>query len=369
MNIKRNLGFATIALLSLLAPMGATKTEATNPPVNGGCSLNIALMLDASGSVAGVGALEDVKKAAENFLSGIQNTKSKASMWWFGGKASSLVPKFTTVEEQSLANDGWFGSGLHRYLTEMPPEAGSVVEYRYDEVGDINSSSSYVELMGGAREITWTNWDDAFEQLVSQTQKPDLVVFLTDGAPSSYNLDEPGDLFHSSSNTDDIAVNVQNKPEVALARAVEQADKLKSFGTRIFSVGVGKVVSFNGIEALKKVSGPNVSNQDEGDVLNITRDDVLITSNFDTLDTAMQNLVSELCKGSITISKKLDYGNGVASNGAAGWNFQVGSPNVLINTNEKVPTDSEGKVNFSWDVNAADNDTIELVLSEEKVKL
>lgn len=367
--IIRRISFVTIFLLIMLAPLSFQKsifqTAQQNPSLNIGCGLNVALVLDASGSVALADALGDVKEASQSFLGGLKDTKSKASMWWFGGKASALVPSLTSVTDQSLSADGWFGAGLNRYISEKPQEANGVVEHKYDGVGSVDNEASYATVEGNARELTWTNWDDALMQINGvvgdPNKKPDMVVLFTDGTPSAYNLDTAGDLFYDTNNSDDIAVNLQSQNQGALARAVEQADLLKQQGIKVFTVGVGNVVSYNGIEGLKQVSGPNVVNIDNGDRLNIKTDDVLLTSNFSNLSQAMQTLVNEMCKGSLTINKKLQYNNGDISAGQSGWQFNASSDSVEIvgdgttSTQTGSLTDIQGQASFSWDSNQVIN--------------
>ena len=85
------------ALVGLVGPglptAAAAVTPLANPPIAEGCGINTTLVLDASGSVSSSGAVEDVRDAADAFLTALTNTNSSARVTQFASFSQQLAPR------------------------------------------------------------------------------------------------------------------------------------------------------------------------------------------------------------------------------------------------------------------------------------
>src|SRR5262249_55198744 len=94
----------------------------------------------------------------------------------------------------------------------------------------------------------YTNWQDAFVKLAALAQRPQMVVFLTDGDPTARNI----------GTTPGYETNFPDGSYAALQPAFTNANTAKSIGSRIFAIGVGAAVSnANSTLRLQAISGPN----------------------------------------------------------------------------------------------------------------
>lgn len=178
-----------------------------NPPLPGECGLNIALLIDVSGSITPF--LNQVKAAANGFVDALTGTPSSIALFSFATDASTVLPA-TTVSDMNGAN---------------------IVKTA------INGLTS-----GGA-----TNWDAGLFQIASSSTTFDAVIMLTDGNPTVYGpppAQGPGDRTRFR--------EVEN--------GIFSANAVKAEGTKIVAVGVGAGVS-GALENLQSISGP-VEGQD-----------------------------------------------------------------------------------------------------------
>lgn len=148
----------------------------------------------------------------------------------------------------------------------------------------------------------YTNWDDglakAYGTFDPRGDKPDLIVFASDGNPNKYdNPVQPG------GSTQDAAGG--------LAAAIAQADIIKNAGVRIITVGIGNDLSVSNLE---DISSP----------------DAVYTSNFDTLAAELAALAEDLCGGTITVNKFI---NNLNTPAGAGWTFNVAGTSRVTDAN------------------------------------
>ena len=129
-------------------------------------------------------------------------------------------------------------------------------------------------------------------------------MFVTDGDPTAYN--EGSGQKTNTSNTD------------ALNKAIPQANAIKNDGIKIFGVGVGSALNNTDSQnRLKKISGPNVATGD-----NVAGADVIFVQDFGALASKLASIAREMCKSSVTITKKVDAdGDGQFEN-ASDWTFK-----------------------------------------------
>ena len=89
----------------------------------------------------------------------------------------------------------------------------------------------------------------------------ELVVYVTDGDPTAYDFNQPGDPFDPGP-PPDVAISTDRDlaAQTTLDRAVQEANRIKSSGTRMLAVGVGSAVTGNPASRsrLVQIAGPQV---------------------------------------------------------------------------------------------------------------
>ena len=243
----------------------------TNPPLGQACGLDIALVIDSSGSIDST-ELTQMKNAFKGFVDAfLPGTPTQFS-----------VTEFDSVASVELAFSG--------------------------------NATTIKNTIGNAVSGGTTNWDDALAKAAStfdpRPAKPNLVVFASDGNANTWG--NPGNY---------------DGETAAMPPAIEEANAIKAAGTRIIALGIGDDLD---VENLKAISGSNVAPPATVDE---TAD--VILADFDTLAAALSDLANELCGGKILVQKQLDTdGDGdIDLDGSQpnialeGWNFDVnGSP-------------------------------------------
>lgn len=192
--------------MALIAPSLVVAETVTNPTLSQSCGLDIALVIDSSGSIH-EDELVEMKGAYHDFVNTLlPATPTQFAVIDFDSNATTL---------QSFTND----LTLISNAIEEPTSSGR------------------------------TNWEQglmrAQEAFDPRPSVPNLVIFASDGNPNR----------KGSSNVSEAT---------ALAAAVTVADDLKNSGTRILAVGIGNNLDVNN---LKAISGPNVDDGLASDVI------------------------------------------------------------------------------------------------------
>lgn len=194
-----------ICLLLLLSVAGPAPAQAANPEPNPelsqACGLDIALVIDSSGSID-TAELSEMKNAFKSFVADLlPGTPSMFSVTDFDNTASVLQ---TFTSDVSLINNA----------IDIPASGGS------------------------------TNWQDGLSKAFgtfdprSEPGHPNLIVFASDGEPNKY-----GNNYGSGADFS----------QYAFDQAVEQANIIKSGGIRIITLGIS--LSAEGADHLKAISG------------------------------------------------------------------------------------------------------------------
>lgn len=247
-------------------------TPAANPAFGQTCGLDVALVIDSSGSIDNT-ELGQMKTAYKSFVDAfLPGTPSQ----------------FSVTEFDEVAT-----------VTQTFSSNAATVKTAVDAA-----------VSGG-----FTNWDDGLAKAWStfdpRPAKPNLVLFASDGNPNR------------KSNP---AVTVSEAD--AVDAAILQANIIKNAGTRVVALGIGSDLDVANLQA---VSGPNVA----ANAAQISATSDVITGDFATLGTTLSALAKQLCGGKILVQKTFDTnGDGVADLTGnvpdaqlAGWNFDVnGSP-------------------------------------------
>ena len=257
---------------------------AANPDLVTRCGLDVVLVLDESGSIRGSAggpdSTEEVRLAAELFLSGLSETGSSVAVVDFADRANIAIP-YLGVTEQTLT------STFRPYLKD---------NYKPDG---------------------WTNWDDAFsttKRVSDANPKADLVLFVTDGDPTAYNNAHPNDQPGGA-----VTTGLSVSDATALANAVYHANALKVAGSHILMVGVGAALTGEeSRDRLRAVSGP-----DQFPAAAFGSADYMLVTNFSDLAKALEDIAAELCRSSVSVTKRVDSdSDGVFDNDAFGWKFR-----------------------------------------------
>ncbi len=241
-----------------------------NPDLIAGCGLDVILVLDESGSIAG--DAQAVRDGARAMLEALVGTHSRVALIEFNAAA-----RFPIGSDYSEVTGGPGGS--------ISP--GGVFDLYLNN--NYNPDES-------------TNWEDALlkvQQINTNQGVAPLVIFFTDGNPNTY-IDPVGNVV-SSTETD------------ALNEAVDAANGVKNQGSHLFVVGVSAVTEAN----LIQIAGPD-KQPDSGKSYNET--DYTLAS-FATLKTALRANSFGLCAPSLTVTKQIDQADGQGYVPAADWPF------------------------------------------------
>ena len=235
-------------LLTIGSPAGAV------PPST--CS-EVILVLDESGSVDPHEGT--VRSALHAFLAALTDVGVDSAVVEFG-TAAKTVFGYTAVSAANVA-------GI------FDPYVDATA------VGDVYNPPSQL----GA----YTNWDDALDE-VSQINAANgvapLVLFLTDGDPTAYNLDQAGEAG---------GVFVSGVTTQAVVRAVAEADEVRAQGSHIIAVGVGNALTdASSVDRLKQVAGPDVYT---GGTLDLYLIDTVLVPDFANLPAAMALIAQAMC--------------------------------------------------------------------------
>jgi uncharacterized repeat protein (TIGR01451 family) len=285
------------------------------PPL---CGINVMLVLDKSGSIASSGQTETVKNATRAFLNALAGTGAKVSIVDFSTTAAQPVP-YTTVTSDTIA------STFNPYLAN------------------------------GYKPSGYTNWQAAFERVAAantQGTKADLVVFITDGDPTARN---------TSTGTQ---TGLTEGAVAAMRPAAEAADLVKDpaqgEGSHVFALGVGSAVTTEG--SARRLTA--ISGFDQYPDAPFGEADYTLVQDFDALAESLRQIVLELCKSSVTVTKLVDEGDGVYR-ADAGWNMTASidttpgsfswlKPPASGTGPQSQSTDDDGIATFQWKPDNAD---------------
>ncbi|QDB79983.1 VWA domain-containing protein [Georgenia wutianyii] len=249
---------------------GLWQNSRVNPALPQTCSagLDVALVLDLSGSVGNAGALDDLKASAIAFAESLEGTGSRLALYTFATHAPRSAD----------------ATGTNYPLTDVDRNLQT-----------IRSRINAYEAGGG------TNWDRGIYQVATSADTYDVAIVVTDGLSTFFGPDAEG----SGSST----------RFVETEQAIASANALKAKGTRVLAVGVGEGVSGES-DNLRAISGPTPHTTS--------------ARNADYFQTGWQELAGVLssvargatCRAEITVDKIAEPYAGTAGPGA-GWTFDA----------------------------------------------
>lgn len=269
---------------------GIWQNSRTNPVAPQQCGIDVALIIDLSGSVAPYEA--QLKNAAKDFVDALTGTPSQVGIFTFNNVAPA-------------------SAGGNLPITPVSTQAGADVVK--DHIDDFDTPEEA------------TNWDRGISQVAASGVDYDLAVILTDGNPTVYSNDEgPGNRTRFR--------EVEN--------GVFSANAVKALGIRMVAVGVGDGID-GSPDNLIAISGPAVNS------------DYFQTEDYEAAGETLRQLALGDCEGSVSIVKQVvDEGTtGEDKTGqtpTGGWEFTVDSDNPAITpaTQSGSTADGTGAVNF-----------------------
>lgn len=259
-----------------VASSGRWQNSLSNPPTDQQCGVDVALILDLSGSVNDNG-LPALKNAANGFVDVLTGTSSAVSLFTF----ASTAPKSNDSTGQNFAT-----------LRSVATPAGATA---------IKNNINAYTAVGG------TNWDRGLFQVAQNAQNFDVAIIITDGNPTFYG---------AGSNPEGDGNDTRFRE---LEEAIASANAIKAKGTKLIAFGVGNGVSGAGPAAnLRSISGTQVNN------------DYFQTPNYNDAGTILRELAMAECNSSITVVKQVvppttPDGSTAGAVPTGGWNFQVDS--------------------------------------------
>lgn len=268
-----------------------------NPKLAQTCEagLDVALVLDLSGSVANAGAVGDLKASAIAFAEALEGTGSRLALFTF----ADYAPRNSTSTGQN-------------YPTLLPVDGN---------LGTIRSRINGYAAGGG------TNWDRGIHQVAQNSQHFDLAIVVTDGLAtfSGTSAAGPGN-FTRFTETE---------------QAIFSANALKAKGTRLLAVGVGDGI--NGDAAnLRAVSGPT------GHVAGASANSAdYFQTGWQQLAPLLENLAKgATCQATVTVEKVAQpYGGQPAP--AAGWAFATTATGGVVAPTGQQVTGASGEVRYT----------------------
>ncbi|MGY5535434.1 prealbumin-like fold domain-containing protein [Streptomyces albidoflavus] len=276
------------------ASTGIWQQSRNNPPLNGACGIDVALVLDLSASVGS--ALPQLKEAADQFTDALAGTPSRLSLFSFDRNSPST------------------GTENHPEPTSVSTQAGADAFKSLYADWDLGSG---------------TNWDQGLYAVAKAPTRYDLTVVLTDGNPTRFSkpIEGDGSRTHFADTEGGIFA----------------ANAVKAQGTRVVAVGVGRgVEGVSGLN-LRAISGPEAFTGDNPETA-----DYYQTTDFTAAGAALNQLALSNCAGTVSVIKQIvpesNTGEDVSGsrNAGPGWEFTASSTEPLGGLPDTRATDDDG---------------------------
>ena len=325
-----------LAMLPVLGMVAGAENNVANPDLDGACGLDVALVLDRSGSIADADAEDEVAGAAQEVIDALEGTGGLVKVVTFASTA-----------------DGLDGSGS---------QTSDLAQIVFNDPADIDLPDAGFPSSGS------TNWDDALEVVRrSSGGVPPLVVMITDGQPTSKNsgAEDDGNTEDGHGNAVDTDGSGSSTSADEIGEAQDEADALQDAGAHVFVVGVGAALqSATNVGRIESISGGDLLEGDDetlgtADDVPFGQADYTLVDEFDQLATLMRSVVIELCAPSLNLRKLFDPLQGPTTP-VDDWSFGLEvedyapgswtSPGVADGTTQvALQTEVDGFANFKWE--------------------
>ncbi|MGA7396581.1 MAG: VWA domain-containing protein, partial [Solirubrobacterales bacterium] len=259
------------------SPFINVRNNGTLPP---GCGTNILLVLDRSGSIDPY--KNTYKAAAKEFVNQLNGTPTQIGITSFNDNVNSYSP--------ATGNSSYYKAPLDL------SNAGSATSLN-STIDNIYASPSSLTNWDGALKAASAAKGFAANGVTGQTANPDLVVFITDGNPTTNDTSSSASLIDLTSG-------------MASANLVKNQTSRAGLKMKMLAIGVGTGVT---IDNLKVVSGP-----DEG------VDGDYAAPTIPELQSFLSELAASQCGARVYVRKRLAGG----STNQAGWLYTATDPRV-----------------------------------------
>lgn len=234
-----------------------------NPDLTASCGLDIVLVIDLSSSISST-ELVQYKAALTSFVTALQNTPTNVSLVTF-----NLTAQILDLDPNTAGVQDW---------VRLSPTTATTIN----------------DIINALTTGTGTNWDDAlrkarlqFEDGTDPSDAPDMIVFATDGDPSTWG-----------GHDGDTPPTPSGSYATMLTYAIPEAEEAKAAG--IHMLGLGIAITGGSVTRLQSISDTEAFVPSSG---NITTADYYVSTSFEGLTTALSDLVISLCGGSVTVNK------------------------------------------------------------------
>lgn len=270
------------------ASSGIWQNSRNNPTFPAKCGINVALILDTSGSMSG--SMGSMRDAAKGFVDALAGTNSQVATYSFASTAS-LVQSMTAVSTTAGAT--------------------SVK----DQIDTLQTPS------GG------TNWDRGLYQVARSSDNYDVAIIVTDGNPT-----------YLASPTQGNGSRVRFQE---LEAAIFSANAIKAEGTRLIAFGVG--VGVNSAESgynLRAISGTTLNS------------DYYRSTDWSSAAASLRALALGNCNGTLTVVKQVvpasaPDGSVAGATPQGGWVFTTSANNgITVGGSPGTTASGTGAVNF-----------------------
>ncbi|HTU14734.1 MAG TPA: VWA domain-containing protein [Solirubrobacterales bacterium] len=205
------------------SPFINVRDNDTLPP---GCGTNILLVLDRSGSIDPF--KDEYEEAAKEFVSELNGTPTQIGITSFNSSVNSYQP--------AVGDSDFYHSPLDLSVAGSAATLNSTIENIYSAPEDLTNWDGALKAASQAKGFT-------ANASTGQTTNPDMVVFITDGNPTTSEVNTSG------SNED--LINLTSG--MASANLVKNQTGRAGKKLKMLAIGVGNGVT---IDNLKAVSGP-----------------------------------------------------------------------------------------------------------------
>ncbi|MBL3698877.1 VWA domain-containing protein [Leucobacter luti] len=254
---------------------GVWAQSRVNPTAPQGCGIDVALILDLSGSVGD--SVTALRSASDTFVDSLVGTQSRMSLF-----------SFSTSSPATLASQNYPA------LTSVSTQA---------------QATSFKSRYAGWGSDGGTNWDRGLgvAATAAATNPYDIAVVITDGNPTYYGTGPSGPGNASR------FIETEN--------GIFSANALKQTGTRVIAFGVGAgATGANNALNLRAISGPTAGT------------DYFQTSNYSTVGSLLRQLALGACESQLTVTKMIVPNTAPAGSIAGaqpavgGWEFTASNP-------------------------------------------
>ncbi|MGI9821675.1 hypothetical protein [Agromyces sp. Marseille-Q5079] len=269
---------------------GVWQSSRVNPLLPQQCGLDVALIMDLSGSVNP--AIVQARAAGVTLVNSLVGTPSRVGLFTF---AQSAPAPGANNQNRSIAS-----------VSNQP--AADIV-------------NGYINGLTAPTSGT-TNWDRGLWQVANSPTQYDVAIILTDGNPTVYGTETtPGNFTRTR--------EVEN--------AVFSANSIKSEATRVIALGVGSgVTNADTALNLRAISGGIPFNGS-----NATAADYYQTADYAAAGAALKQIALGNCQGAVSVTKAVVPPGGTIDDAqaAGGWAISATEPSTGVTVNTPNPAD------------------------------